>query len=395
MAIVDWVLVGAVIAFAWAGWRQGFVVGALSFAGFLGGGLVAVYLLPDTIEGFVPQGPMRAVVLAGAILACALAGQVACSLAGRTLRNQMTWSPVQFVDNFAGAALNVLALAVITWIVASALASLPATSEAVSSSRLVVALDSIVPDPVRNGFTRLRDSVGSTAAPAVFSTLAEITGPDVPEVDPRAVRTRGVREAMASVVRISGEALACESSVTGSGFAIGRSLVLTNAHVVAGIDEPRVELPDGEVRTGRVMAFDPRLDVAVLRVPDLGLPTLDFSTSRPRTGDDAVVMGYPDGANLVVGAARVRADFQARGDDIYGRAGVDREVVSFRGTVRPGNSGGPLVSPRGSVFGMVFGSGRTDPQTGYAIAVRDLMPIVEAGRRAKDPVSTGSCQTRG
>lgn len=337
---------------------------------------------------------MRAIVLAGTVLGCALAGQVGASLAGRTLRGQLTWSPVQLVDNLAGAALNVLALAVITWILASALASLPATSEAVRTSRLVVALDSIVPDPVRNGFTRLRDSVGSTAAPQVFSALAEFTGPDVPEVDPRAVRTRGVRQAMASVVRISGEAPACESSVTGSGFAIGRTLVVTNAHVVAGIDRPRIELPDGQVRTGRVMAFDPRMDVAVLRVPDLGLPTLDFSTARPRTGDDAVVMGYPQGADLVVGAARIRADFQARGDDIYGNAGVDREVVSFRGAVQPGNSGGPLVSPRGSVFGMVFGSGRSDPSTGYAIAVADLLPIVDEGRRADEPVSTGSCQTR-
>ncbi|MFM8895662.1 MAG: MarP family serine protease [Actinomycetales bacterium] len=394
MAIIDWVLVGAIIAFAWAGWRQGFVVGALSFAGFLGGGLAAVFLVPGVIEGVVPQGPMRAVVLAGTVLACALAGQVACSLAGRSLRSQMTWSPVQFVDNFAGAALNVLALAVITWILASALASLPATSEAVRSSRLVVALDSVVPDQVRNGFTRLRDTVGSTAAPQVFSALAEITGPDVPEVDPAAVRTRGVRRAMASVVRITGSAPDCSSSVSGSGFAVGRSLVVTNAHVVAGIDRPQVELPDGRVRAGRVMAFDPRLDVAVLRVPDLGVPTLDFSTSRPRTGDDAVVMGFPEGAGLVVAAARVRADFQARGDDIYGKAGVDREVISFRGSVQPGNSGGPLVSARGSVFGMVFGSGRTDPTTGYAIAVSDLLPIVDAGRRADEPVSTGSCQTR-
>lgn len=394
MAIVDWVLVGAIIAFAWAGWRQGFVVGALSFAGFLGGGLAAVFLLPGVIEGFVPEGPMRAVVLAGSILACALAGQVASSLAGRTLRGQMTWSPVQFVDNLAGAALNVLALAVITWIVASALSALPATSGSIRSSRLVVALDSIVPDQVRNGFTRLRDTVGSTTAPQVFSALGEITGPDVPEVDPRAVRTRGVRSAMESVVRIRGEAPKCDASVTGSGFAIGRSLVLTNAHVVAGIDQPRIELPNGEMRTGKVMAFDPRLDVAVLRVPDLGLPVLDFSPSRPRTGDDAVVMGFPDGAGLVVAAARIRADFRARGNDIYGKAGVDREVVSFRGEVKPGNSGGPLVSPRGSVFGMVFGSGLSDPQTGYAIAVSDLLPIVDSGRRADDPVSTGSCQTR-
>lgn len=394
MSVVDWVLVGAIIAFAWAGWRQGFVVGALSFAGFLGGGLAAAFALPGVIEGFVPEGPMRAIVLAGSILASALAGQVACSLAGRSLRSQMTWSPVQFVDNLAGAALNVLALAVMTWILASALAALPATSASVRSSRLVVALDSIVPDQVRNGFTQLRDTVGSSAAPQVFSALAEFTGPDVPEVDPDAIRTRGVRAAMDSVVRIRGVAPACQARVTGSGFAIGRSLVLTNAHVVAGIDEPRIELPGGQVRTGRVMAFDPKLDVAVLRVPDLGLPVLDFSPSPPRTGDDAVVMGYPDGAGLVVAAARIRAAFRASGDDIYGVAGVDREVVSFRGEVRPGDSGGPLVSPRGSVFGMVFGSGRSDPQTGYAIAAGDLMPIVAAGRRADQPVSTGPCQTR-
>lgn len=394
MTIVDWVLVGAVIAFAWAGWRQGFVVGALSFAGFLAGGIGAVLLLPSVIEGFVPEGPLRAVVLAGAILGCAVLGQVACSLAGRTLRSQVSWTPATLADSLGGAALNVLALAIITWIIASALASLPATAGPVRDSRMVLALDSIVPDQVRDGFQRVRDAIGTTTAPRVFSALAEVTGPDVPEVDPAASQTRGVRRAMASVVLVRGEATDCHTSVTGSGFIIGRGLVMTNAHVVAGVDRPVVEVPGGQGLPGLVMAFDPRLDVAVLRVRGLGGPALDFSTSPPRTGDDAVVMGYPGGGGLTVGAARVRAAFPARGDDIYGRAGVDRRVVSFRGQVEPGNSGGPLVSPRGSVFGMVFGSGASNPQTGYAIAVADLEDLASQGRRASQAVPTGSCRTR-
>lgn len=396
MTIVDWVLVGAVIAFAWAGWRQGFVVGVLSFAGFLAGGLAAVALLPSLVEQYLDQVPVRAAVLAGAILACAVLGQVVSSLAGRGLRNQLTWSPAQFIDHAAGAALNVLALAIVTWIVASALAYLPATAitAQVRSSTMVGALDALVPDQVRDGFTRLRDAVGSTAAPRVFSTLAEVTGPDVSAPAPEAVQTGGVRRARRSVVRISGPAPACQTSLTGSGFVYAPGLVMTNAHVVAGMTDPMVQVPSGPAIPARVVVFDPRLDAAVLLVPGLDVPALDLSVTEPRTQDDAAALGYPGGGDLRVTAVRVRAVIPARGEDIYGKSGVERSVVAFRGQVEPGNSGGPLVSPRGSVFGMVFGAGISSPDTGYALTAADLVEVARDGQQSTAEVSTGSCLTR-
>lgn len=396
MTIVDWVLVGAVIAFAWAGWRQGFVVGALSFAGFLGGGIGAAFLLPSVVAERIPAEPIRAAVLAGGILVCALVGQGLCSLLGRHLREGMTWSPARLIDNGGGAALNVLALAVITWIIASALAYLPATSvtDQIRQSRSLVAMDSLIPDQVRDSFSRLRDAVGSTMAPRVFSGLAEVTGPDVPAPLPDSIRTRGVRQARVSVLRVTGLAPECNTRVTGSGFVYGRSLVMTNAHVVAGVDEVQVEGSAGTSLTATVVAFDPRLDIAVLRVPGLDLPALPMSTSSPRTGDEAAVLGYPGGGELTGTPARIRAVLQARGDDIYGRAGVDRQVVSFRGRVKPGNSGGPLLTLRGAVYGMVFGSPVAERGTGYAISAEQLLGVGRRGERASTAVDTGSCQTR-
>ena len=93
MNIVDLVLIGALIVFAWSGWRQGFVAGLLSFTGFLGGGLAAALVLPRLIEPFNLPDIAGALTLATAILAAALLGQTLTSMIGRRLRDAITWSP--------------------------------------------------------------------------------------------------------------------------------------------------------------------------------------------------------------------------------------------------------------------------------------------------------------
>ncbi|MDO9484964.1 MAG: MarP family serine protease [Actinomycetota bacterium] len=395
MSLVDWVLVGAVIIFAWAGWRQGFVAGLLSFAGFLGGGLLAAFLLPEVISERVSEGVMRALILIGAILLSALLGQALTSILGRWLREAITWTPARLVDNILGAALNVLALAVMTWILASAIAMLPRTeaTSMIQQSKVVTSLDALVPDQVRDAFIHLRDAVGDGALPRVFSTLAESVGPEVDAPDSSLVDATAIQEAAGSVARIVGIAPSCSTSLSGTGFFVGQGFLLTNAHVVAGVENPEVQVGD-QRWPASVVYFDPKLDVAALRIDTISVPALALRTTSPESGTDAVAIGYPGGGDIQVLPARIRALVDARGDDIYGKSGVQRQVISFRGNVIPGDSGGPLLAPDGAVVGMVFGSGIGDATIGFAIASSELKPAIVAGSSGQGAVSTGSCVVR-
>jgi S1-C subfamily serine protease len=139
-----------------------------------------------------------------------------------------------------------------------------------------------------------------------------------------------------------------------------------------------------------VVYFDPEVDIAVLYVPELSAPELQFASDPAESGDDAIVAGFPEGGQYDSVPARIRDSITARGDDIYGKSGVKREVYSFRGTVLHGNSGGPLLTPGGEVLGMIFASG-TD-ETGYALTAEQLAVPSARALRSNERVDTGSCR---
>lgn len=394
MNAVDWVLIGAVIVFAIAGWHRGFVAGLLSFVGFLGGGLAAALLLPGVLDRVVDVDWIRVLLLGVGVLVSALAGQFAAAIVGDRIRGRLSWRPVRLVDNLAGAGLNVLALAVVTWIIASAVAFLPATlvSQQVTESRVLVALDSLVPVPARNAFSDLRSLVGATQVPRIFSGLAQVTGPDVEPPDPASV-TVDVDRARDSVVQVTGETPECSASVSGSGFVVAAERVLTNAHVVAGVRDPvvRVRQSDQGLRA-TVVYFDPATDVALLAVPGLASRALPLADDLARSGDPAVIAGFPESGPFRAEPARVRTVVSAIGDDIYGDAGVERRVYAVRGTVLPGNSGGPLLRPDGAVLGMVFGAEEDAEEAGYALTAEELRPVLASS--GGEAVTTGSCRIR-
>ena len=393
MNVVDAIVLAAIIVFAWTGWRQGFVAGLLSFGGFLAGALAAALLLPRVFDGLQLPGILGALLLATAILLAALVGQTLASVLGRRLRSAMTWRGVQAVDSAAGAALNVAALAVVLWIIATAVGLVPglAVSREIRASLMLRTLDSAVPDQARDLFSGLRDAVDASGLPRVFSGLGQYAGPQVPAPNARLLRDPAVRAAWPSLVKVT--TVACEAVVTGSGFAYAPDRILTNAHVIAGSASPSVRIPgDPASYEASVVAIDARLDLAVLRVDGLPAPPLTFATRPAETGDGAVVAGFPGGGDLEAGAARIRDRIDARGEDIYGRSGVVRDVYSFRGTVVPGNSGGPLLAPSGRVYGVVFASGLGEDETGYAITAQQAAQIAQIGAESTTAVDTGACR---
>jgi S1-C subfamily serine protease len=199
-----------------------------------------------------------------------------------------------------------------------------------------------------------------------------------------------VQRARQQVLKITGEAPSCGRRIEGTGFVYAADRVMTNAHVVAGVRRPKVDVGQGRSLDARVVLFDSDRDIAVLAVPGLNRAPLKFGP-RAKSGSDAIVVGYPQDGPFTPVAARVAAVQKARGPDIYQSRTVTREIYALRARVLPGNSGGPLLATDGSVYGVVFAAAADDPKTGYALTAHEVASDAERGATATEQVSTRGC----
>jgi S1-C subfamily serine protease len=291
-------------------------------------------------------------------------------------------------DAAGGSVIGLVCWAVVVWLVAGFAQTsniLPLT-QAASSSRIVQALDGVAPVPSTVALGALDDALGAAGFPEVFSgneTIHPIQAPD--QNIPAAVQAKSD-----SVVKVLSNAPRCGTESTGSGWIAAPGRVVTNAHVVAGASAVAVQVRGtGSPLAGRIVAYDPERDLAVLDVPALNEAPLALGGTLG-AGDSAVVAGYPGGGAYTLGGARVRQVVDATGKDIYQQQTVTREIYSLRATVRPGNSGGPLFDTSGSVVGVVFARSTTDGDTGYALTLTEVRPVLAAAQ-AGSTVSAGSC----
>jgi S1-C subfamily serine protease len=392
MNLLDLLLLLTVAVFAVSGYRQGFLVGAFSFIGFLGGGVLGAQLAAPFAD-LIGQQNDGALVGIFVVLGMALAGQVAATAVGAALRNHMTWRSGQELDAIAGAALSGVSVLLVAWLLATAVYRSPfeGLAREVRGSTVLTTVDAGVPNSVRDAFADLRRLVDDNGFPEVF---AGIGGQSVVAVDPpdaTSVGSRGVLAAASSVVKIRGVAPSCEKQVEGTGFVYAPQRVMTNAHVVAGVRQPQIILGTSAL-PARVVVFDPDRDVAVLYVPDLARAPLRFQTNPPGGAqDNAVVAGYPQDGPYRTVPARIRNRQTARAPDIYSEGTVLRDIYAVRGQVLPGNSGGPLLSENGTVFGVVFAAATDSADTGYVLTAREVNVPAQAGENATARVSTRGC----
>ncbi|BFO13974.1 hypothetical protein SHKM778_03620 [Streptomyces sp. KM77-8] len=189
-----------------------------------------------------------------------------------------------------------------------------------------------------------------------------------------------------------GTAPSCGKVLEGTGFVFGERRVMTNAHVVGGVDEPTVQIGgEGRKYDATVVLYDWKRDIAVLDVPELEAPALRFTTEDASSGDSAIVAGFPENGAYDVRPARLRGRITANGPDIYHRGTVRRDVYSLYATVRQGNSGGPLLTPDGEVYGVVFAKSLDDAETGYALTADEIQDDITKGRTANQQVDSDNC----
>lgn len=390
MGPVDVVLIGAALLAALIGWRIGLLQGLLGFVGFVGGLSVMVWFIPTVAPDWQIGSVTRKVLVAALVLCGALLGQAIGSLLGGWLRVRLDAIGGQRIDSLLGSVLAVGATAVAVWSLATVATALTSPSGVFAQSRVVATVDQFMPSPARQALNGLAGIVHDATLPLVVGGL--LPGGTTSSPPPMSDLTPATNLALDSVVKVSGSRPECGNGATGSGYVSTPEHVTTNAHVVAAMDEPRVTTRKGRSYQATVVGFDPQLDVAVLYVPGLDLPAL-ASDVTAATGTPGVVAGYPGGGGLQVSPAIVRAVLGSGrlGTDIYGNSGVSREALVINAEVRPGNSGGPLLSQDGTVLGLVFAQAVEDPQVGYALTAAEFRELPRQVGAATAEVSTGLC----
>ncbi|MFJ1649229.1 MarP family serine protease [Streptomyces sp. NPDC088258] len=397
MNVLDILLLLAAVWFAIVGYRQGFVVGILSVIGFLGGGLVAVYLLPVVWAKLTADSEVSttaAVVAVVIVIVCASVGQAFTTHLGNKLRRHITWQPARALDASGGALVNVVAMLLVAWLIGSALAgtSLPTLGKEVRSSKVLLGVSQVMPPQASTWFTDFSSVLARNGFPQVFSPFANEPITEVNPPDPALAGSAVAARAKSSVVKVVGTAPSCGKVLEGSGFVFADRRVMTNAHVVGGVEEPTVQIGgEGRLYDAKVVLYDWQRDIAVLDVPNLPAKPLQFSGQEASSGDGAIVAGFPENGAYDVRSARVRGRIDANGPDIYRRGEVRRGVYSLFATVRQGNSGGPLLTPEGKVYGVIFARSLDDQQTGYALTVDEIRDDITTGRAANQQVDTQGC----
>ncbi|MGH9128083.1 MAG: MarP family serine protease [Acidimicrobiales bacterium] len=387
----DWVdvlvIVLALIAAA-RGLRLGAAVQVLSYGGFWLGLVVGALIAPTVANGIHNSVTKAAVSLAIVFGVAIVLGAVGRAVGGRLWRG-LRRSHLGGADAVAGVGVAAGATLLGCWLVGTILVQgpVPAVSNGIGESGILRALDRVMP-PAPSVFTRIESFVNTSGLPQVFNHAPP------PPAGPVSVASASqVSHAVAadggSMVKVYGQG--CGQIQEGSGFVVAPDLVVTNAHVVAGIPDPKVIGTDGSYHSAVAIAFDPNFDLAVLRTSGLGEPALHLDTAAVGRGTKAVVLGYPGGGPFAAGPAGVMSVLNAEGPNIYGQGSTIRTLYDIQANVQPGNSGGPLVEPDGEVIGVVFSKSVSDPDVGYALASPGVASRVAAARANPSNSGTGAC----
>jgi S1-C subfamily serine protease len=378
VTVLDWAIVAFTVAVALWGYRQGLIVGTLTLIGFaigaFAGSRIGPILLNQGSESaYAPLCAAVGALLAGAVMAVTLES-FALGLRTRLIRGK----GLHLADGAGGAALIASVALGLVWVFGAVVLHAPGTAQLrgdVQRSVILSSLNDVLPPsgPILRALNRV------DPAPSVAGPATPLAAPD-PEigVDPE------VAGAGASVVRVLGTA--CGLGVEGSGWLAAPGLVVTNAHVIAGEDDTTVTTLDGASFDAVPVHYDPGNDLAVLQVA-ADLPVLPMA-AEPEAGTPAAVLGFPENGPFAISPARLGETRATISEDSYGHGPLSRQIASLRGSVRSGNSGGPLVDGRGRVLGTVFAATTSGPPGGFAVPNE---VVAGALRVAEAPVDTGPC----
>lgn len=381
---LDLLLVLLAVLAAVGGWRLGFVTRALGWVGTGLGLALAVVAVPRVLERLDLSS--ESVVLVVGLLAFVLMASVGHgigSAVGGRLRAPVHTPVGRRLDQVGGALLGVLGVAVLAWLVLPVMSETPgwAASSARNSAIGRFSIDHLPAPP--EGLLSLEREVADGNFPELFAGVRPAPVlPPAPTSSP--IQQAEMDRIAASTMRVQGQA--CDVVQSGSGFVVAPGLVATNAHVVAGTSSLELRAPDGATAPGEVVAFDPKVDLALVST---GMRRPVLPLAAPTDGDRGLVMGYPGGGTLAPSPFQLGEQLDARGYDIYDRDTVDRNLLVLASDLAPGDSGSAVVRADGSVIGVAVAIAPDRPGVAYALDERQLQRLVAAPRA--EAVSTGPC----
>lgn len=389
MNLFDLLAVVVIIAAVIAGTRTGALPQVGGIGGAVGGLLLGLNLAPWMVSQTAGLTPVpRALVVLGAIIAAVLIGEAVGSAIGRAFGDRLGQGVLSGMDRGAGAGLGAAQAVLIIWLAGGLLAvgPFPTVGRTASESFSMQVIDAYLPPPTKI-IGQIAGALDASGLPSVFVGLepAPLAPVDLPGATAARRLAADAIQGTARVVTI-----ACTTQVTGTAELIAPGYLVTNAHVVAGAHAINVELGSQDVAAAPV-AFDPELDVAVLYAPRLKGTVLQFATATPDRGVQGAAVGYPGGGPMVVIPAGVTGSYPATGRDIYNKSVIDRTIIELRAAIQPGDSGGPLILPDGTIGGLVFAQSREDPTVGYALTPTAVAVAVRPAVGRTRPVDVGPC----
>ena len=392
--IIDGLIVVAVIAAMAIGWRQGGISSSLAVIGIIAGLVVGLGVAPVVLN-VTNQVGIRFLLAIGMLILLVGLGQLMGSAIGHSLRDRMKTKGAQRIDSSIGLVLMSVFTVVLIWVVATPLATGLSgnVGKGLRESTILSKVHSLMPAEFAQLPRSISAMLNESGLPPVMMPWDDGASVEVAEPNIEVADEDMVRAVRPSVVHVIADADGCQRRMMGSGFVTADDYVVTNAHVVAGTDTAYVDTVLG-IKEARVVYYNPEVDIAVLHSADLGLAPLSWEEGQANTGDDAVVMGFPNSGPFTANPARVRDRVTIAGPDIYSENRVERESYILRGSVVQGNSGGPLISPEGTVLGLIFGASVDDTDTGYAITAQEVQSHIGDVTQLRDSVDTQECVAR-
>lgn len=386
--IIDIIILVLLFSAILRGKEIGFIQQLFSTIGFFVGLVLGAIIAPHTSQYVHTQLSKSllslVVTLGGAILVLFLGETV-----GQKLKKKLTNLKINRFDNILGSLVSALSVIIGVWLSAAILITLPYVSlqNDLKSSKIISFLNTTLPptpkiisdignliDP--NGFPRVFNS----GEPAPTHLAANL--PDVAQFN------NIIKLDSASVEKISG--LGCGGIVEGSGFIVDHNEIATNAHVVAGIKQPYVQINNQQL-PAKVIYFNPNLDFALLKVNTFSNKVLQVSSSIAQNNSPAVVLGYPGGGPFSVKTAIILNNFDAIGSNIYGQGNTSRQIYELQANIIPGNSGGPLITANNQVVGIVFAQSTEYNHVGYALTTPKIVKIINSTNLNSPAKYTGNC----
>lgn len=421
---LDVLLIVALAMLLVQGHRRGLWVVLGNLVGLVGGAAIAFYALPEVAE-FVTAPQWRWAALIATLVLLVAAGQYVGAAIGEAIRLRVNLPALRLVDRLLGALAAGLAGALVLWLVAFSIAASGSTAvtREVNRSQVITALDTVMPDSLLAWAARSRSAVadldvlpelelpapvpesddGVRAAPAPAATPGLPSAASSPSAAPSATTTApasststaapstpAASSASAAVVRLTGTAAQCNQVQSGSGVAVAPDRVLTNAHVVLGVDAPTVTDRARGVHAARIVHLDTAHDLAVLAVDDADLPVMPVGAELTG-GASASVLGYPDGGPFASTPATVQAVGEVPLGDVLTGAASMVDVYTLAADIRHGYSGGPVVDAAGNLAGLVFARAPGSDAVGYALTADTIAPVVAAAPGMTATVPSGDC----